>query len=154
MYLIYSTIGIFLITVLIFYAYLKKPSYGISLAITSGVLIVLAVSWNLTESSRIKNSAEKISLQQIMLSNQSLQPAYGNRYLFKAKLENRSPSALLMSVQLQLTLFNENISQWSKTWLDAEKTDDISVYFTFGQLAKELKGDEVWKVKVIATKAR
>ena len=154
MYLIYSTIGIFLITILIAYAYLKKPSYGISLAITSGILIILAVSWNLTESSRTKKSAEKISLQQIKLSNQSLQPAYGNRYLYKAKLENQSSSALLMSVQLQLTLFNENLSQWTKVWLDAEKTDNIKVYFTSEQLARELKGGELWKVKVLATKAR
>ena len=153
MFLIYGSVGIFLITVLIAYAYLKKPAYGISLAITSVILISLAISWNLTESLRSSSAAEKIPLQLLSLSHQSLQPAYGNRYLYKAKLENQSATNQLNSINLQLTLTEEKLTQWVKIWLQAKQSQSIDVYFTSSQLAKPVTKEQ-WKIEVISSKAR
>jgi len=153
MYLVYGTIAIFLITVFIGYVYLKKPTYGISLAIVSFLLIALAVFWNLSEDSRDNKASQKIPLQQLTLSQQVLQPDYGNRYLYKAKLENLSPSSQLISVQLQLSLPNEKIVKRSKVWLDAGNSQKIDVYFASSELAKSIATGQ-WKVDIIASKAR
>lgn len=161
MFLVYGTVGIFLITVLVAYAYLKKPVYGISLAITAIVLIIIAVSWNLTENMRATKVASKIPLEQLTLSEQSLKPAYGNRYLYQAKLNNLSSSHQLKSIQLQLTLSDglstqvndEKLSQWAKVWLTAKSSEQIKVYFTSNKLAKPIQQAQ-WKVIVVGSKAR
>lgn len=153
MYLIYGTIAIFLITVFIAYVYLKKPAYGITLAIVSIILIAVASFWNLTEDSRNIKASKKIPLQQLNLSQQSLQPAYGNRYLFKARLENHSQSSQLTSIQLQLSLDDEKINQWSKIWLDAGKNQAIDIYFSSTEQASLIAQGQ-WKVTIIASRAR
>jgi hypothetical protein len=153
MYLIYATIAVFLITIFTLYVYIKKPSYGIALAVSAIFFIALAVFWNVTEESRSIESAEKISLTQLKLSQQSLQPAYGNHYLYKAKLENQSVSSELISIQLQLSLADEQMTKWLKVWLAPEKSKNIDVYFTSVELAKAVK-DGQWKVLAVASKAR
>ena len=92
-------------------------------------------------------------MQQLSLSQQSLQPAYGNHYLYKAKLTNHAPSSQLISIQLQLSLSNEKINKWSKIWLDATKSQEIDVYFASTELAKPITEGK-WKVAVIGSKAR
>jgi hypothetical protein len=153
MYLIYGTIALFLITVFITYVYIKKPSYGITLAIVSVILIAVAIFWNLTEDSRNLKATKRIPLQQLELSQQSLQPAYGNRYLYQAKLSNHSQSNQLVSIQLQLALANEKINKKAKIWLDAANSQKISIYFSSTELAKEV-AEKQWKVTIIASKAR
>ena len=153
MYLIYGTIAVFLITIFILYVYIKKPSYGIALGISAISFISLAVFWNVTEESRNLKSAEKISLNQLKLSQQSLKAAYGNHYLYKAKLENQSTSSELVSLQLELSLPEEQLTKWLKVWLAPGKSQNIDSYFASAELAHAVK-DGQWKVVVVASKAR
>ncbi|MFK5984357.1 MAG: hypothetical protein QM479_02875 [Pseudomonadota bacterium] len=159
MYLIYGTIAIFLITFFMGYVYYKKSRYGIILAVISLLLIALAVYWNLSEDSRDLKSAQKISLEQIQLSQPSLNVAYGNRYLYQALIKNQSTSSQLISVQLQLSLFNsqangkEQLNKNIKIWLAANKSEQIKAYFSSAKLAKKLNPEQ-WQVIVIAVKAR
>ncbi len=153
MYLVYGTIAVFLITFFTLFVYFKKPAYGISLAAISIIFISLAIFWNITEDSRDAKALEKIPLQQIRLSQQSLQPAYGNHYVYKAELENLSVSHQLISVQLQLSLPGEQIIKWLKVWLAPEKKQKIDVYFASTELAQVVEKDQ-WKVIIIASRAR
>ncbi len=147
------------------YVYVKKSKYGIALAGISLLLISLAVYWNLSQNSRDLKALQRIPLEQIILSDQSLQVAYGNRYLYQAKLQNQSASSQLSSVNLQLSLVNEQttnaglakadekLMKWLKIWLAPDKSQRINVYFSSKYKAIKL-ADEHWKVNVIATKAR
>jgi len=153
MYLVYGTIAIFLITVFIGYVYLKKPAYGITLAIVSFILIAIAIFWNLTEDSRDNKAAQKISLQQLSLSQQTIKPAYGNHYLYKAILTNQSSTSQLTSINLQLSLPDEKIIKRAKVWLDAGNSQPIDIYFPSSEHAKPVTKDQ-WKVDIIASKAR
>jgi len=156
MYLVYSTIAVFLIGIFISYVYFKKSKYGLILLFITLFLTSFAVYWNLSETSRQTKLLQKITLEELTIIDPSLTVAYGNKYLYKAQLINKSLNYKLNAIELKLDLTgknNESIQKWIDVWIAPNSSKQINAYFPSKYIAKKTK-PENWKVNIIASKAK
>ncbi len=153
MFLVYGTISLILVSLAIIYVYIRKPLYGKVLALATIVLVGLAVWWHFSEESREQQAYNYLRVEDIDLSEQHLEAAYGNRYLYQARVRNKSSRYILAAVHLRLKLADEVMEKWAKLLLDPGQQMDVKIYFSASQLARPVAG-RPWRVEILAIKAR
>ena len=161
MFFLIGAVAIIIISLMIGYVYVHRPRYGIYLIIVVSVLVAVFSSWALLEPKIEDNKSSKISISDVSIKNQSLKPAYGNRYLYQAEFKNLSASNQLNFVILALQLQCENLnkdcsinsSSKVKLWLKPGLSKIASAYFDVQSHATEIK-ERQWHVSVVSTRAK
>jgi len=161
-FLVYGIIALLAIGFLVMFVYVRKPKYGIELALVVCLLVLTSSYFYLSEDSRVIKSEQKVLPNELVFNKLEVSPAYGSYYKIVANLTNQSEDYQVISILLRLTLKNceqdkcsvdEKSEKRVKVWLKSESSKTFETYIGFEKLAKQRSAKE-WQLEIVSSQAK
>lgn len=149
-----------LLVILILGVYVKKPKYGVELAVLAVVLYAGFTVWSLFDESLTEKRQHRIDKTYLELTNEQLSVAYGSFVSYQATLHNNSPEYRVVAIELELHINCDEKDVCPiepsrvlvDTWIDASQQKQIKTFFRLDKLSKNIPLSD-WTVKVLSSRA-